>query len=252
MNITWVLVAIIFFVLSKILTALRLNLFFKNIGIHISELENFKLYAIGMFYNLFLPGGIGGDGYKVYLLNKHFQTPIKPLIQASLLDRLGGLIAILFLLIGLYFFIEIDLSILSSIPLDWVATASILVLYPIFYLSNKLLFAKFIKSFTPANIYSILGQVAQMISAYFILLALGVNEKFLAYQFVFLLSSIVAVLPLTIGGVGARELVFIYSHEYIGIDKNTAVAFSLMFFLISAITSLSGAFIKTNIETEEN
>lgn len=252
MNIAWILIAVIFFVLSKILTALRLNLFFRNIDIHINELENFKLYAIGMFYNLFLPGGIGGDGYKVYLLNKHFQTPIKHLIQASLLDRLGGLVGILFLLIGLYFFIEIDLSILSPFPPDWVATASILGLYPIFYLSNKLLFAKFIKSFVPANTYSILGQVAQMISAYFILLALGVNEKILAYQFVFLLSSIVAVLPLTIGGVGARELVFIYSHEYIGIDKNTAVAFSLMFFLISAITSLSGSFIKTNIETEEN
>lgn len=90
-----------------------------------------------------------------------------------------------------------------------------------------------------------------MVAAYFILIALGIDQKILEYQFVFLLSSIVAVLPLTIGGVGARELVFIYSHEYIGIDKNAAVAFSLIFFLISAISSLFGAFLKIDFENEQ-
>jgi uncharacterized membrane protein YbhN (UPF0104 family) len=63
------------------------------------------------------------------------------------------------------------------------------------------------------------------------------------YQLVFLLSSVVAVLPLTIGGVGARELVFILSHEYMSIDKNAAVAFSLLFFIITALCSLIGVFL---------
>jgi uncharacterized membrane protein YbhN (UPF0104 family) len=64
---------------------------------------------------------------------------------------------------------------------------------------------------------------------------------------VFLLSSIVAVLPLTIGGVGARELVFVYAHEYAGIDEATAVAFSLIFFIITAAVSLVGATIRTEL-----
>ncbi len=75
-------------------------------------------------------------------------------------------------------------------------------------------------------------------------MALGIHTQILEYQFVFLLSSVVAVLPLTIGGVGARELVFIWSHDYMGIDKNAAVAFSLLFFLITALVSLSGIFLK--------
>ena len=85
------------------------------------------------------------------------------------------------------------------------------------------------------------GQLAQLICAWFILKSLGVTENFLAYQLVFLLSSIVAVLPLTIGGVGARELVFVYAHTYAGIEEATAVAFSLIFFLISAMISLIGS-----------
>ena len=98
----WLLPAIILFTLSKVATAIRLNRYFENIGIHLSESQNWRLYLIGMFYNLFLPGGIGGDGYKVYLLNKEFKTPVKKLVQAALLDRLGGLVAIVFLLFGLF------------------------------------------------------------------------------------------------------------------------------------------------------
>ncbi|HSF55960.1 MAG TPA: lysylphosphatidylglycerol synthase transmembrane domain-containing protein, partial [Algoriphagus sp.] len=110
----WLIPAILFFVLSKVFTAFRLNLYFRNIGLHISEKQNWRLYLIGMFYNLFLPGGIGGDGYKVYLLNKEFKTPVKKLIQSALLDRLGGLVAIVFLLFGLFLIVDIQEEFLES------------------------------------------------------------------------------------------------------------------------------------------
>jgi hypothetical protein len=95
------------------------------------------------------------------------------------------------------------------------------------------------------------GQLFQLVCAWFILRSLGVTENILAYQLVFLLSSIVAVLPLTIGGVGARELVFVYAHTYAGIEETSAVAFSLMFFLISAVTSLVGVFVNVDFEELE-
>ncbi|MCH7413323.1 flippase-like domain-containing protein [Belliella sp. R4-6] len=247
----WLFPAFLLFVLSKVFTALRLNLYFRNIDLYISEKKNLILYAIGMFYNLFLPGGIGGDGYKVYLLNKHFKTPIKSLLQAVLLDRLGGLVSIILLLLGLLLVVDIDLTIIQEIPVSLIAIILILLTLPLFYLITKYLFRKFLPSFLQANGFSLLGQISQMIAAYFILLALGIDEKILEYQFIFLLSSIVAVLPLTIGGVGARELVFIYSHEYIGIDKNAAVAFSLIFFLISAIASLIGSILKIDLEKSD-
>ncbi|SIS93270.1 lysylphosphatidylglycerol synthase transmembrane domain-containing protein [Belliella pelovolcani] len=243
----WLFFAFLLFLLSKILTAFRLNLYFKNIGIQLSEKKNIILYGIGMFYNLFLPGGIGGDGYKVYLLNKHFKTPVKQLVQASLLDRLGGLVAIIFILLGLILIVEININLIPALPISAISIILLLITYPVFFLIHKFIFPKFTPSFLAANLYSIGGQIAQMVAAYFILIALGIDQKILEYQFVFLCSSIVAVLPLTIGGVGARELVFIYSHEYIGIDKNAAVAFSLIFFIISAITSLFGSFLKIDL-----
>ncbi len=244
----WLVPAMIFFILSKVATAIRLNQYFENIGLYLSEMVNFKLYLIGMFYNLFLPGGIGGDGYKVYLLNKEFKTPVKKLIQSALLDRLGGLVAIVFLLFGLFLIVDIQLDFLESQFWNGLMIAGLILTIPAFWLAQKLFFRDFLPSFWPANGWSFAGQIAQLVCAWFILKSLGITENILAYQLVFLLSSIVAVLPLTIGGVGARELVFVYAHTYAGIEETAAVAFSLMFFLISAGVSLMGAFVKSDLD----
>jgi hypothetical protein len=243
----WMIPAVFLFAASKVSTAFRLNLYFKNIGLQISEGQNWRLYLIGMFYNLFLPGGIGGDGYKVYLLNKHFKTPVKKLVQSAVLDRLGGLVAIVLLLFGLFLMVEVQLDFLESIYWNALMIAGLVGTIPVFWLAQKLFFRDFLPSFWPANGWSFAGQIAQLICAWFILMALGVEENILAYQLVFLLSSIVAVLPLTIGGVGARELVFVYAHTYTGIEETAAVAFSLIFFLISAGVSLVGAFVKVDL-----
>ncbi len=240
----WLIPAVLIFVLSKVFTAFRLNLYFRNIGLQISEKLNFRLYLVGMFYNLFLPGGIGGDGYKVYLLNKQFKTPVKYLIQSALLDRLGGLVAIVFLLFGLFLMVDIKVEFLEGDLRNGLMVAGLLLTLPAFWLVQKIFFKDFLPSFWLANAWSMAGQIAQLICAWFILQSLGVTENILAYQLLFLLSSIVAVLPLTIGGVGARELVFVYAHTYAGIDEATAVAFSLIFFLISAVISLVGVFVK--------
>ena len=240
----WLLPAIALFVGSKVATAIRLNHYFANIHLLLSAWENWRLYLIGMFYNLFLPGGIGGDGYKVYLLNKDFKTPVKELLKASLLDRLGGLVAIVALLLALLGLIELPWQGFATWTSKALLLAAALGVVPAFWLLQKVLFSNFLPSFWQGIIWSLVGQLAQMASVFCLLLALGVQDNFLAYQAVFLLSSIVAVLPLTIGGVGARELVVVYAHSYAGIQETEAVAFSLLFFLISAAVSLSGAWIK--------
>ena len=48
------------------------------------------LCYVGMFYNLFLPGGIGGDAYKVYQLRKYHQGRTFAIVQAMIFDRLNG------------------------------------------------------------------------------------------------------------------------------------------------------------------
>ncbi|WP_114748655.1 lysylphosphatidylglycerol synthase transmembrane domain-containing protein [Pleomorphovibrio marinus] len=245
----WLLLAWLLFVISKIFCAFRLNVYFRDIGINISQLKNIKLYGIGMFYNLFLPGGIGGDGYKVYLLNKTHDSSIKQLLNAVLLDRGNGLAVLLFLLFGIMLFLNLEWPL--PITFAMAGTLGMLAVPPGLFLVMRLFFPSFMGSILSTTGYSFLNQVIQLFSAFFILLSLGIQSHYLEYLFVFLLSSTVSVLPLTIGGVGARELVFVFAHDYVGIDKNAAVAFSLLFFVITAFTSFSGAFLRFRVQNEK-
>jgi hypothetical protein len=83
-------------------------------------------------------------------------------------------------------------------------------------------------------------QMSQVLSVWMILIALNVETNLTAYLFVFLISSIVAVIPFTIGGIGARELTFLYASQLLGLDLPTSIALSMIFFLITAIVSLGG------------
>lgn len=241
-NVLWLLLALLLFNTSKITSAFRLNLFFQSIGLFISNQLNLVLYYIGMFYNLFLPGGIGGDGYKVYILNKNYQAPVKSLVTAALFDRLSGLAALAFLAIGLGIFSNVYEQVgimLGSVKyLLWIA---LLLVHPVFYLVSKFLFKESVKFIHQTNALSVGVQVFQLVCAFFILQALGVESNHLDYLALFLISSVVAVLPFTIGGVGARELVFLLGYEYLPINQNSAIAFTLLFFLITALSSLTGS-----------
>ena len=238
----WLFLAWVLFVISKFFSAIRLNIYFKDIGLQLPELKNVKLYAIGMFYNLFLPGGIGGDGYKVYLLNKIHKIPVKQLLSAVLLDRGNGLAVLLWLMFCLMLILNLPWD--FPVPMFWLGILGLVAIPPGFYLVMLLFFKQFMRTIPSSTGFSFLNQGLQLCSAYFILMSLGVQQQVIPYLFVFLVSSTVSVLPLTIGGVGARELVFVLAHEYVGIDQNVAVAFSLLFFLISMLTSLSGVFVK--------
>ena len=243
----WIILALIAFNLSKGIASVRLNRFFQAIGLLLPGLYNLKLYYVGMFYNLFLPGGIGGDGYKVYLLNRSHNTGLKDLISATLLDRVSGLVALVFLAMLLSLFI--DLSFIGP-WMTWVLIAALIIYYPAYFIIFRILFGKFLTAFSISNVLSLGVQLAQLLCAYLILRSLMVDGLYIEYLTLFLLSSVVAVIPFTIGGVGARELVFIFGADYLMIDKNTAVAFSILFFVITAFSSFSGIFFETKLKSD--
>ena len=119
----YLLIALLFFVASQIVASSRLNTFFKSIGLQLSGVLNFKVYLLGMFYNLFLPGGIGGDGYKVFFLKKKYNARGKDLLFSIFFDRLSGLWALSLITAVLIVFIP-GLHIPSWIPITVVVVGT--------------------------------------------------------------------------------------------------------------------------------
>ncbi|MGD1947104.1 MAG: lysylphosphatidylglycerol synthase transmembrane domain-containing protein [Croceivirga sp.] len=235
-NWIWLFLALLLFIISKVLNALRLNLYFHSIEVPLSQPSNLKLYLLGMFYNLFLPGGIGGDAYKGYVIQKTFQVGIKKVVGVLLLDRLSGMLLILIYALILASFL--NLSSLDS--WRWLLWLAIPLGITVFWIMNKLLFPYALSVFWPSFGYSALLQGIQLGATICIMLALGIEGSFLAYLFIFMLSSVVSVIPLTIGGIGSREVTFLYGATWLGLNANTAIGISFVFFLITAVVSLSG------------
>ena len=234
----YIVMAAVFLVASKVIAAFRLNLYFHQLGVFLTQKSNLKLYLLGMFYNLFLPGGIGGDAYKGYVIQKNYPVPTKRVVSALLLDRLSGLLLIFLYSCLFAIFMKNEYLASYRITIGILAVLSLVVVWAI----NKKWFTSLHAVFWKSFGFSALVQGTQLVSIVFILKALSISLNTVAYLFVFMLSSIVSVVPLTIGGIGSRELTFFYGADILGLDENTAVGVSMVFFLITAIVSLFGVF----------
>lgn len=249
-NLGWYLLALLAFNLSKTVAAFRTKTYYQSQGLLLDSFYNFKLYYTGMFYNLFLPGSIGGDAYKIYLLRGR-EVKTKNLIYCGLLDRLSGLTLLFILGVVLLFMAKVqgeyafELKVISFV----LALAALPVLYGVAHFLGK---GSFNQVFWKTSWQSLWVQIGQVATATCLLLAIGVEGHFFSYLYLFMISSVVAVLPLTIGGVGARELVFLYGYEYLPIEKELAMTFTLLFFSITAISSFLGFFASFSLKNNQD
>ncbi len=236
----WFVAAVLCFNISKVIAAFRLRQFYANIGLVLGKWYNLKLYYLGMFYNLFLPGAIGGDAYKVYALRSPEKGNTKALVWATLADRLSGLC--LLLLIGTVFYLFSNFPIVEQWEVTTIIMLASLGSLPGFYLVFKwFLNKKVMRKFWVTSHYSFWVQIGQVATALCLLQALHIPAHYLDYLTLFMLSSVAAVIPITVAGVGLREFVFIQGNDFLLIDEAPAVAFAILFFFALATASLLGA-----------
>jgi len=236
-NWLWLSLAVVLLMLSKLFSAFRLNIYFRNIHIHLPEWRNIKLYWLGMFYNLFLPGSISGDAYKVVLLKRKYDSPYKKTSAAVLLDRFSGLLA-LGLIMSVYGVIVLDKTLYDVILI----TGSVVAVVAL-YLVVRSYFKDFLPGFGPTFVWGFLVQLTQVVCVYCILLSLGLPVDQPRWIFIFLVAAVVAVFPVSLGGgLGTREVVFIEGAKYFHLDPQLALVISLLFYLSTVIASIWGLY----------
>jgi glycosyltransferase 2 family protein len=230
-------IALVFFALSKLLSAFRLNIYFRNIKLQLSEWNNIKLYWLGMFYNLFLPGAISGDAYKVVLLNRRYKTSYKKASAAVLLDRFSGVLA-LGVILCVY-----GIIVLHNYKYDVLLIAAAILGFAGFYFATRYLFKDFVQSFFSTFLWALAVQLSQVICIYFIMLSLHLPLSQHEWIFIFLLAAVISVLPISLGGgLGTREFVFVEGSRFFHLDPQTGVIISLLFYLLTVIGSVWGLY----------
>ena len=191
-----------------------------------------------------MPGGIGGDGYKGYYLRSTLQVPVKNLVRPILWDRITGALSIaIFILI----LVNFQPFIPGQQTIKFLLIISPLVTYIGSMVVSNLVVPSYRNVFHSTSMLSFLNQLLQGVIVTLILYGLQIPERLLDdYLLVFFVSSLATILPITLGGIGIREFVFIKAAEISDIDPGTAVALSVLFFAITLVSSLLGSFVKLN------
>lgn len=233
--------ALLLLMFSKLLSAYRLNIYFRNIRLNIPSWQNIKLYWLGMFYNLFLPGAISGDAYKVIYLNKKIGAPFKKTSAAVLLDRFSGILSV-----GILLAIS-GIIVLPGWWMDMLLATGCILAVAALYLVVKFFMKDFLPGFWPAFTWGMGVQLSQMICLFLILRSLLIETDHATWLFIFLASAVITVLPVSLGGgLGTREFVFVSGASYFNLDQQTGLTISLLFFLITVLASAGGAYFVFN------
>lgn len=235
-NRIWLVAAVASYGASMFFSSWRLLSFFKSIDLKLDWRFNLRLYFLGLCYNVLLPGGIGGDGYKIYLLHKRYKLPTKKVFWAIFFDRLSGFWAIGAIVVGLIILIP-SFPYHLAYPLTIVSIGSV-----VYYFVARKFFKDYTHKFFQAHTKAICVQSMQLLSIVCLLMAQGFDGKFAPYLLSFLFSSLAAVIPFSLGGGGIRDALFLTLARQFDLKDDMAVYLSFGFYLISIIVALTGVY----------
>lgn len=230
----YIVISLALLFLSQVVSSWRLLGFLISIGIPVSFKSNLRLYFLGLFYNNFLPGGIGGDGYKIYLLNRKYKAPVKNIFLSLLFDRLSGLWAIC--AIGCLFAFLLPAIFISHAALFFIFLCSTV----IYYLVVNYFFKEYSSYFLPAHFKALTTQMLQVFSVIMILLSQHDLINYIPYLFSFLVSSVATAVPISFGGVGIREYVMMNMAGPLHINAAIAIFTTLSFYILSLVVAIPG------------
>lgn len=261
---TVVLAAFIFIASQGISTLRWLTILRKDLDI--SYLRLLSIYFIGMYFNNFLPTIVGGDLVKGWFLYKVSNRG--DLSVASIfLDRYSGFAALisitaLALIPGYALIADTELPAFFAMLIGGFVCISLVIwVGPLhswamglmakvhFYGLNKKIdtFYKVLMGYKSHGdillkifICSVFVQGGVMTGYYVLGRGLGINVAFGYYLLFIPLITAVSMLPISLSGLGLREGMFVFLFTRVGASKEQAITLSLMWFMITALTSLIG------------
>jgi len=239
----WFILALLAFSIAQVFSTLRMNLYYREAGRHIDFWYAMKLCYVGLFYNIILPGGIGGDAYKIFLLKRAANFPVREGIRIQLQTRANGLLVLLLMLYASVLFMPVPwsgLRVLGGVLLCCIVTLTA------YMLLSKWLLKESSAMGLRALPYSVGVQSFNVLSMVILWKALGAHGELADYVFLFQLAAVAGMIPVTIGGLGIREFTFFKGGELIEwltgtmVDGELGVTISLLVFVITVASALFG------------
>ncbi|MFQ5584840.1 MAG: lysylphosphatidylglycerol synthase transmembrane domain-containing protein [Calditrichia bacterium] len=261
-----------FILLMAVFLAMVLNVFLSTLkwkillaihGIQFRFSVLYKYYFTAAFFNNFLPSTIGGDGYRIF---KTFRNPESKegAVTTVIVERITGILALLFL--GFVGSIVIFLRNGDVIARDIMFTGTIgigifLVCFPLIVFKADL-FRKLTGKYLPGKIkrviahtqdyqhnlsktllvilLSLLFQSFLLVYRLLLIYTVGESISIFSLAVVVAVSTVIALIPISINGIGLMDGSYIYLLVHYGVGYDQAVIVMLLIRLLQLPLSLVG------------
>lgn len=226
-----------------------------------------RIFFVSSFIGTFLPGSVGGDAVRAYSLSTH-GVPVADSMASVFVDRMLGVLSLLLMaLVGIA--IGRDLAADQTVVLGLAATALACIMTGILIFSSgaetgtgkllvRLPWERVRRApgllFTAIRRYSshhgalgnvLVGslavQVLRIVQAYFLGIAIGIQQPLIMYFAFIPLILLIMLLPITVNGLGTSQAAFIWLFGRVGTPEGEAFALSVLFVALGLVGNIPGA-----------
>lgn len=264
-DLAYVSLALVAYLVGQIISAVRWTVLSRPLGFTMGFSGMTGYYFIGMFFNLFAPGTVGGDLSKIYYLTRDGQKAGEASWAGATLratvsviaDRAVGMLVLVWLgAAGLLIFSDyavpapvrtVTLALAAGLLLGGLA----LPLVPRFLPNDshplvgklRVALASYGGGFRAIPIALTLSLIVHLIQTWMhVVMGKALNLE-IAFSFCLILYPLVgafAAIPVSFNGIGLRESGYMFLLAVIGISSEQGIAFGLLLFIIVALDSLIG------------
>jgi len=266
----WIVAGVVAFSLSNLLGSLQWYLLMKTQGIDISLSQALSYYWVGLFFNNFLIGYVGGDAIRIYDISR-VSGNSSHAISTFFFDRLTGFVILtpLALVAGLVwrnmFHSSSIVFVIVVIFACWVISFIVLFnenfarrigwvfrfiltarvndkIREVYSSINSFKHEK--KTIITVLFISLLTQSLRIVVHYFAALSIGLNAH-IKYFFIFVpVIALLASLPISIGGIGIREGTGVALFSRVNsFQPEAIVAMEFLAYVIGLLSAIPGGLI---------
>ncbi len=229
-----------------------------------------KISYIGVMFNNILPSSIGGDVVRGYYILKK-GVSLSNSILSLIVDRVLGLLCVL-LFSFIFLLIYHDMHLLPSY-IETIILASILSVFLLILVANSSIFNDTIKKvlvnflstsnyqklcsildnfhkYSPTSVItinvfliSILATFLEVVVFWLVAESLNIDYPFYIFIVAVPLITVIAALPISLGGLLVREVAGIVVLEMMGVDVIDASLIVILFIPIILISSIPGVYV---------
>jgi len=213
------------------------------------------------FWGAFFPSGIGADGIKLLYLKEELKSNWKKILKVIVIERVYGL-SLFFMYISVFaalnyekllmYFGHLELKI-SNTAVVFMAGAIVVMLLLVIYKRSKMagigqyfnIFSLDTNLYQVAYIYIVtfVFQAFRVTCLYLLTNVYSSNISIFDVGFVLSITAVLSMLPISIGAIGVREGAISIGLILFGLNKEAAIAISIMFRIIITLETVIGGFL---------